>query len=319
MTIWPGAEISVPGHFFEKKFFMDLTLGFKEIYLPLSEHEHYRAYHKLYVFEGEFPEGNKLLNEALGSFNNQNLIANEAAKQMASEYSRHQNGISKIDIQGSDIIRCVMIEYMVNGDKTVGQYDSIDADGNIRIKVCMSTFDYYSLTEKEKFNVLYPCIAHELMHGFIVFNRYFNNAEIDDSPYYYDKSIKCYKELGAENIAGAFAYALYSTYYHERQAFVSQTSSFVKSRMEGHDKNDVAFLKSAIKDSASFHGYSNNLETCNKLLDSSELREECMATLNRYGIRYDTDKQFVASVKRTKKLSVDTLKNVFRNAMLAVS
>ena len=130
-------------------------------------------------------------------------------------------------------------------------------------------------------NSLYDKIVHELMHGNIYLSRdqnIENKSKIEDTPESYDKLIELLNILDENTLVYNYTYALYSCYYQEMQAIISQTYSSMKSicyrnKIEVVDRSTFEEL---FKKSSPYQTFKNNIYICDVIdeLDDSTVKKE---------------------------------------------
>lgn len=194
--------------------------------------------------------------------------------------------------------------------KTSGWIDGFDDKGVLKIKILFNK-DSLERGKEECIKDAYNVISHEIMHGHIYWERWQNNQDIDDVPDEYEVWLKIMRSAECENVLYKFAYACYSTYYHEIQAMVSQTYAQVANFMKG-DKDKKKFL-SALRKTNTYMVYNQNIVVCNKLKDDGGLRNILINQLKNYGLIYD-EKRLLSTINNIERKSNNALKAAYNNA-----
>ena len=134
-----------------------------------------------------------------------------------------------------------------------------------------------------------------------------------DIPNYYSKLGELL-EKEDDNIIGQIAYALYITFYEERQAFVSQTVMQLNKLNPSHDLIPREEWGNYIKNTDSYKIllFVKNLSIFLKTL-TIENKNTIVKTLNDYGIEITNFDKMVNDMYQKSNIS---FRNVTRNAMI---
>lgn len=255
--------------------------------------------------------GDEILNESLGSFNNQKNIA----KYIASNIVEKEYTDCDIDISNfNEIIKNVKVKVNLVFDESSAALYGLDSEGYAKMALNINRHDVLVLNNTDIINSLTYIIAHELMYVIIYLNRNKSGVNINDTPKYYTQAIEIAKSYGADEPSGAFAYALYNTYYQERQAFISETESEIEKIIKNmRISNDN--LISAIKKTKGYEIYANNIEMLPKIIDDYELLKQVKNILYVNGINM-SENEILKQCKHMIELSKETIRLIYRNAML---
>lgn len=235
-------------------------------------------YESLMKYDVNFSELiDSLINESLGAFEKQYELTKEIA---SFAYSLLMNNKEKGDFEvNNEIVQKIEVELDLKviwgcSASLIGV-----GDGFLSIKICMP--DSYRMLSREKFmNAVSDPISHELMHYNVIIKRYKNDVIPDERPSYYDKLINIIRNENYNNsIVYEFAYGLYSTYYQEIAAMVSQTLVQFKNFLMGKEKNHIN-ANSALKQCNSFIVYNNIINhlvpTINSMSEEEIYNEICI-------------------------------------------
>lgn len=261
----------------------------------------------------------QLLDESLGAFNNQYKIANEIASII---YEMIQHGINKnvFDVN-NETIKCVDLTinpHTPNYDFK-GKIENLDANGKLYIIIDIPAHCRFLKDKEYIINKLSTVLTHEFMHGNIFLKRFHNDVEINDMPKYYPNLLRIIQNEKEDSPLYTVAYALYSTYYQEVQAFISQTANEIKQKFGGKLKYTNDEIREGIKDSNAYITYSNNIhgffkEICH--MDDAILEEYILQPMSeRYNIHF-TLNDLKKEMKHAYKVSQKAIEDIYRNAML---
>ena len=123
-------------------------------------------------------------------------------------------------------------------------------------------------------------IAHELMHGNIFTNKYNKVKDLshdqivsalNDYPDYYEDVVKIKSVSVPESLTYYFAYALYTSYYHEVQAFVAQSDSYFKKVLWLNRNRNITNenLREILKNCEEYSVFVQNISTVNHIRNMS--------------------------------------------------
>ena len=270
-------------------------------------------YESLMKFNDSFDDSiTKLINESLGAFNKQYKIAKLIASYAYSLLMNNSNsGIIEID---SETIKKVSVGLDL---KTIwGCSASLKSIKNGSLTIDINIPYNYKMLDKEKFiNALSDPISHELMHYNVIVKRYENGAVLDERPSYYESVVNIIRgEKYVDTLVYEFAYALYSTYYQEVCAMVSQESIQFKNFLINKEKNNVN-ANSALKQCNSFIVYNNivkHLIPTINLMSDADLENEIVIPLKENGIDCDA-KWARKQAKKMYKVAKYAIHNIIRN------
>lgn len=171
-------------------------------------------------------------------------------------------------------------------------------------------------------NALYDKIVHELMHGNIYLSRDQNiddKDKVEDAPESYDVLIKLLNILDEKSLVYNYTYALYSCYYQEMQAIISQTYSsmkeiYYKKKLKTVDKN---IFEELFKESTPYQTFKNNIYVCDVIdeLDDSTIEEEIIDVYTKNNLITDINEVRKNSTE-IRRLSNKAIHKCMRNASL---
>lgn len=262
-------------------------------------------------------ESEHFLNESLGAFEEQYELSKEIAD-IVYELAQNKTISYQYETSYNKIFKTINItnSYNVNSNTISGKIVGLDVDEK---KISVKFFiDENLIGDKIRFKaLLVNCVAHELMHGNIFFNRYYNNVEINDAPIYYDVIVCLIGEYEGD-ILGDFARGLYITYYHEMNSLISQTNVQLYTIL-GHGKLYTnQEIKNALKKTEVYYMYNTLLHlTIPKInrMDDETVKNKIVIQFQYRGV--DIDVEWVR--KQCKKMEYKAklaFNNIFRNAMI---
>lgn len=261
----------------------------------------------------------ELLDESLGAFNEQYKIA-EYISDIAFDMLLKNINKNVVDIEDDSIIKQVDITLNLHAI-SIGikaQLENIDDNGKAFILITFPENIQFNKSKDYIIGQLTSIISHELMHANVILNRFNNNEEINDMPSYYPNVLAIIQNEDENSDIYAIGYGLYSTYYQEVQAFVSQTSSDIRKLYGGKLTYTSDEIKEGLKHSDAYMVYSNNIH--GKLNNILEYSDECIEdTILPYLERYEltfTAKELRKEIKKIINVSKKAIHNIYRNAML---
>lgn len=259
-----------------------------------------------------------LIIESLGSFDNQIKIAEEIGG-MCYEMLKSNVERNVFDID-NDVIKHVdlTIKRDTPNYEITASINSLDSNGTIGVVISIPL--RYRLIDNENAmtNKISNILSHELMHGNIFLKRFENKVEINDAPEYYGNLLRILENEDQENDLYQIAFALYSTYYHEVQAFTSQTAKSIKDIYGGKLTYSNDEIKNGIMQSEGYMIYSNIINGRVKdIIDYEDLVIETyiLPRLNDYGVRFNVE-ELRASLCKAVNVAKKALHKIFKNAML---
>lgn len=158
-------------------------------------------------------------------------------------------------------------------------------------------------------------ISYKLMHANILFNQNKHKSLKNDTPSYYSNALSMKENIGSDNMYGAFAYALYNTYYQERQAFISETESELNTLIKKLKDATNDTLKDAVKDTTGYQVYANNIYYLKRLKNDNEAQKRLFGLLKTYNINL-SESEIAKKIDEMLILSENTIRLIYRNAML---
>lgn len=256
-----------------------------------------------------------VLEEALGSFKSQENMAEYCVEKL---FIMLKNNIFKTTFNyDSDNIKKITILYNPN-ESTIGKLVSYNhKDKSIKIEIGRNIIQNMS-----KDDIVYK-IAHELMHGNIYLSpkKYETSLKMElDVPEYYGKLIKMLNTLNGDDIAYNFAYGLYSTFYQETQAIISQTSSEIRSIIRKYNLKNInrEVFYDIVEQCKSYNTFKLNISDCCDTIDSlddEQLKKYIIDPFSDFDIKID--KPFIRKMnKKIRKISNEAIRKCINNAML---
>lgn len=274
------------------------------------------------------------IDEALGSFDGQQKIADQIASRVVMMWENNETTTQQaIAMNGETIPLEIEIE---RTDSLMGytraEIDALGHRGNnetvftgLKIKVILSQFDAFSLRGNELKNKLLPIISHELMHGNMFSLRLAKGDEIDLVPWY-ETVVKI---IGNERdgVPKDFAYSMYACYFYERQAIISSTYTqllekfnedrrdFIRRKADGMDKESaygyaLKLYKKELMETEAYQTYSTVSHLCKNM--SKEDISFTEDVFKKYGYAINAGKE----ADRMALISEEALKDVSRNGSL---
>ena len=165
--------------------------------------------------------------------------------------------------------------------------------------------------------MLINVVTHELMHGYIFLKRIEHNVnQIEDAPDYYDKLIDILQYVNNNSILYKFAYGLYSIYYQESNAIISQTSEQIRILLNGKEKTNNN-IRNALKETESYIIYYNilvDLIPFIRKMSNEEIIEKLINPLKNYGIFFSI-KDINKKCKLMKIVAEHSINSIIKNAM----
>lgn len=255
-----------------------------------------------------------ILNESLGSFKMQKEIAKYIAKNVVDQqFSPVVVDLSSFDNEFFKMAN--VIPYFMSVMEPSAAIDKVDSDGIIRIVLTLSHFYKESVSKNKQISQISYIIAHELMHANILFNQNKHKSLKNDTPSYYSNALSMKENIGSDNMYGVFAYALYNTYYQERQAFISETESELNTLIKKLKDATNDTLKDAVKDTTGYQVYANNIYYLKRLKNDNEAQKRLFGLLKTYNINL-SESEIAKKIDEMLILSENTIRLIYRNAML---
>ena len=260
-------------------------------------------------------EINILIKESLGAFEQQYNITREISS-FAYHLMMNDKNEGEINLD-NDVINKVHLTLEL---KTIwGVSASLNMIKEKCVFITLNMPKNYKMIDREKFiNALNGPISYELMHYNVIVKRYENNVIPDDRPSYYDNIVKIITNQSFnDEITYDFAYALYSTFYQEVAAMVSQSLMQFRNSLKGNEINHKN-SNIALRQCNSFNVYNNiinhTVPTISSMSDN-EINEKIVSVFSNNGIECNV--QWVR--KQNKKIynvAKDALHNIIRNVSL---
>lgn len=273
---------------------------------------------KPYITENIKKYGEQSILESLGSFPKQRQMSDKITEKLFDKvYGIHQDtffvGLEEF---GDPNIKIAEITWERGNGQTEAFLKNLTKDGKIMIQVNISSFDLRGISKEMFFEKISYIIAHELMHSNIYYKRLANGQDIHDTPKFYNNAIVMYRNCD-DLLFKYFAYAMYNTFYQERQAMISQTETLIFNQLNREDvkgnKNINKIISNLVKKSDAYEIYSFNIKVCRELKDNTERKENLKKELEKYFIKiYNIDKL----IDKIDSLSKEAINRIYKNSML---
>lgn len=273
---------------------------------------------KPYINENIKKYGEQSILESLGSFPKQRQMSDKITEKLFDKvYGIHQDtffvGLEEF---GDPNIKIAEITWERGNGQTEAFLKNLTKDGKIMIQVNISSFDLRGISKEMFFEKISYIIAHELMHSNIYYKRLANGQDIHDTPKFYNNAIVMYRNCD-DLLFKYFAYAMYNTFYQERQAMISQTETLIFNQLNREDvkgnKNINKIISNLVKESDAYEIYSFNIKVCQELKDNTERKENLKKELEKYFIKiYNIDKL----IDKIDSLSKEAINRIYKNSML---
>ena len=255
----------------------------------------------------------EVLFEAMSSFPNQYMIAEISANEFEKMFLNGSN-VGKVQINKSGIKNIIL--------KIEDGYFLSKVNVNFENKDLIISIGRDNWRNFE-WNKLYEAISHELMHGNIFLSRDNNikdKNKIDDSPESYDKIVEILNSVeDIDNLFYDYVYALYSCFYQETQALVSQTyssMSYIYNKY-GYDKIERDEFDTLLVNSKPYIIFSENIKLCDVLdqMTDNILEEKIVNEFKNWGL-ITTLFEIRKNINEIRRISNKALTKCMRNASL---
>ena len=273
----------------------------------------------------------RLINEEGHAFYMQYKLSERLARET---FSAAILGKNSITVNTSDINPDfkeveININYVGGTDKTSASFDNLDLKGHYQLTVEINLSDRI-LPRPQYYEAVKSAIDHELMHGEVFQKKYGYLVKdsgdipmLDDSPANYEVIISVMRKYDRESYAYQYARALYSTYYQETQALVSQSwpnfrTAMIEDPRSGlPNVSDNDYFRHIMHSMDPYRTFMDNISLCEKLKiynggpcdsiviafnecgDDSMTREKIMKSLDRieeksdYGLRKAVNNAYI--------------------------
>lgn len=260
-----------------------------------------------------------LLNEAMGSFEDQYTLADELSNVI---YDMLMNNIINLEYKTENDKVISIVDITINKNTPLmaisGAIKSIDPDLN-KISIFINISDFNLKIHKPiLLKRIKDVVVHELMHGNIFLKRYENNQNINDMPFYYDSVVYLMGQTSENDILYWFSYALYSTYYHEVNAVVSQTNAQLFNMLGYGNKHDNETIKKAIKSLDSYQIYNRIINFTVPYInnmDDDDINNKIVKQFNNIGVEINV-KWVRDKLNEILLIAQKAIKKIFKNALL---
>lgn len=260
----------------------------------------------------------EIIVESLGAFDKQYELSNNLSIIAYDMFCNHiEKNVINVEEYNLWLKTIILNVYANNGIITnfSAKILNIGTD-SVEIEINIPSNVHLKLNPDKSKKMIKNCIVHELMHDNIFLKRYNNNVKnYDDTPNDYATYIEIMQNENPDSIFYKIGLALYSTFYQEMQAIVSQTSSDLSSLLYQQDSLTNADIRNYIKQTDGYNRYQiilNNLVNVIENTSDNEIKNISSILYKRYGLNINIKKE----AKKWKYKSEQALKNIMRNAML---
>ena len=273
------------------------------------------------------------INESLGGFGAQYTEADKLSNAVITMLNGGFNDFeTSIDIDGVNMP--IKIHLEVNDSLLSAMNFKIDPRGKhtengvkisyLQMNGAIPSFVRNTMKETELKDKIKNQVSHELMHGNIFSKRAESGVEIDDAPRNYIQIIQVLENLDY-GIIREIAYAMYVSYYQERQAVVSSEYSQLLELIKPRDIEELKrqkydyilnVFKNSIKKTESYYTYNYIKNKLCPYIESlpQEKINEISLELAKYGILFNNGLK--SEMKKIYKMADGALRDVVRNAAL---
>lgn len=192
----------------------------------------------------------------------------------------------------------------------------------------LTSYDFYNKTLNihvgrniKKYNNVAEVISHELMHGNIYLSpkHYETSLKMElDTPDYYDDLIKTLDNV--DGIAYNFAYGLYSIFYQEAQAIISQTATEIRGSINKREIDTITKKEfiDLIRQCKSYNIFKLNISDCCDIIDTMSDKEiQCLIVYPFKNNKININISFVKKMnRRIREVSNEALRKCINNAMI---
>jgi hypothetical protein len=221
------------------------------------------------------------IDEVSHKLNDQDSITNKITDAVYNSLLYNNRNGEKISVDISEFgayTNEVYITVYTDG-KLTNSYGRTNNFNPLEIEIHVSQFWDVINPDKLKYDIR-KTIAHELMHGNIFTKKYnkvkdFSHDQIvnalNDYPDYYEDVVRIKSAAEPESLSYYFAYALYTSYYHEVQAFVAQTDSYFKKVLWLNRNKNITNvdLKNILKNCEEYEIFVQNISTVEHIRNMS--------------------------------------------------
>ena len=184
--------------------------------------------------------------------------------------------------------------------------NTVDENGNLIVvlNICNQITAYY--TKKELYLELKNIIAHELEHSYTILKTYNNTGNVDNTSTntLYRTVYDIVVNPTSYNDVYYIAYAIYSTFGHELNAFVSQCYGEVYNYLSKLDTLSNKSIIEALKNSEVYKIFNTNIQNITQVLNYSD--DNKRKFIDRFNSISKKDK--INSIEQLNKLLNNTLK-----------
>lgn len=263
-------------------------------------------------------DGEKLITESLGAFQDQYALSKEISDLAYYMFMKNikkniYNPLNNKEIKVIDLTVLVNPIHILHAT-IIGVNGE---DGKVIIELHIP--EAYRMANKDKvINAISNVVVHELMHGNVYIKRINNKVDnVVDTPFYYDKLIYILRSVSEKHICRKFAYALYSTYYQEVNAMVSQ-ANIQLSNIIGYGTKTNDEIKNNLPKIEAYQIYNEIVkDTIPKInsMTNEEIENNIVNIFKQFNIQISV--KFVRDMcKKMNKIATEAIKNIIRNTIL---
>lgn len=262
----------------------------------------------------------RLITEELHSFNTQYSLAQELTNIVINML--HSNVMEyTYTINNNETLHQVTFTIATNTSYPKARIMSVNQESKaIGLEILIpNTYKQIPLGDFQR--MLLHTITHELMHSYIFINRIGNSQTIEDAPQYYENLLQIANQMDDDTLAHQMAILMYSTYYHESQAIISQTAIDVKMILkQNNNMNPTASdILEVLRKTEGYNLIANSLKRFIPHIlrtNDSVIQTKIVDVFHQFQIPCDV-KTIRSSCKKMKPQLMKMMRKIAKNAMLA--
>ena len=259
----------------------------------------------------------RLISEAMHAFDNQYTLSDVCASEILDAVSV---GKDRCIINGNERIPEIEIDIKKSkfDPETDGKFIEMYKDGSCHIEI---TLGFMTLAKNRDIAIaeVSSSVSHELMHTNIFKKRYEREQILNDKPADYENVVSAMRATSPSSNTGMFSRALYVSYYHEAQSFISQGWPETKRNMLedpivnyfGWTENQYFTMQ--VMKTDTFKTLSNNIKIYEKLSENNRLAENISKELGSFGISISPT-NVLSTAKKIADKSEKWIRDLFNNA-----
>lgn len=217
------------------------------------------------------------IDEVAHKLNNQSNIGDKITDAIYADLLKVNKAVFKTVVNVSEFntyVDEVTINVFIDGNLR-DSYAQINDFSPIIIELHVSKY-WDLIPEVELKNGIKKSIVHELMHGNI-FTKKYNKIKgydretiiksLNDYPQYFPDINRIISFVNPDSLIYRFSYALYTSYYHETQAFIAQSDVYFKDIFINNKnrKLDNEKLRGILKNCQEYQIFVQNIEVVNTI------------------------------------------------------